>query len=207
MKLFKHKLFLVVLLFPLFLCGEREYTDEQIAFWEDEAFPVLEENCWSCHGISKKIRGGLVLTTLEGVLMGGEFGAVVDLKTPANSLLLKMTSHQDKDHEMPPDGKMADEDIAVLAKWIELGVPFPEADEVEPEGEIVHHGADYEKGKQHWGFKKADNPPLPDERMGRHPIDRFVNHRLEKAQIPSNGQAEDHVLIRRVYYDLTGLPP
>ena len=207
MKLFKHKLFLVVLLFPLFLCGEREYTDEQIAFWEDEAFPVLEENCWSCHGISKKIRGGLVLTTLEGVLMGGEFGAAVDLKTPANSLLLKMTTHQDKDHEMPPDGKMADEDIAVLAKWIELGVPFPEADEVEPEGEIVHHGADYEKGKQHWGFKKADNPPLPDERMGRHPIDRFVNHRLEKAQIPSNGQTEDHVLIRRVYYDLTGLPP
>ena len=43
--------------------------------------------------------------------------------------------------------------------------------------------------------------------MGRHPIDRFVNHRLEKAQIPSNGQTEDHVLIRRVYYDLTGLPP
>ena len=120
MKLSRQKLVLVVLLSPLFLWGEREYTDEQIAFWEDEAFPVLEENCWSCHGVSKKIRGGLVLTTLEGVLKGGEFGPSVDLKNPANSLLLKMTSHQDKDHEMPPDGKMADEDIAVLAKWIEL---------------------------------------------------------------------------------------
>ena len=207
MKLSRQKLVLAVLLFPLFLWGEREYTDEQIAFWEDEAFPVLEENCWSCHGVSKKIRGGLVLTTLEGVLKGGEFGPSVDLKNPANSLLLKMTSHQDKDHEMPPDGKMADEDIAVLAKWIELGVPFPEADEVEPEGEIVHHGADYEKGKQHWGFKKADKPTLPDESIGSHPIDRFVNHRLEKAHLPSNGRADDHVLIRRVYYDLTGLPP
>ena len=128
----------------------------------------------------QKIRGGLVLTTLEGVLKGGEFGPSVDLKNPANSLLLKMTSHQDKDHEMPPDGKMADEDIAVLAKWIELGVPFPVTDEVEPEGEIVHHGADYEKGKQHWGFKKAAKPALSDESMGSHPIDRFVNHRLKR---------------------------
>jgi mono/diheme cytochrome c family protein len=125
MNLSMQNLFLVVLLLPLFLWGEREYTDEQIAFWEDEAYPVLEENCWSCHGVSKKIRGGLILTTLEGVLRGGEFGPAVDLENPKNSLLLKMTSHQDKDHEMPPDGKMADEDIAVLAKWIELGVPFP----------------------------------------------------------------------------------
>ena len=207
MNLSMQNLFLVVLLLPLFLWGEREYTDEQIAFWEDEAYPVLEENCWSCHGVSKKIRGGLILTTLEGVLRGGEFGPAVDLENPKNSLLLKMTSHQDKDHEMPPDGKMADEDIAVLAKWIELGVPFPNADEVEPEGEIIHHGADYEKGKQHWGFKKASKPALPDERLGSHPIDRFVNYRLEKAELEVNGRAEDHVLIRRVYYDLTGLPP
>jgi hypothetical protein len=107
---------------------------------------------------------------LEGVLKGGEFGPVVDLENPKNSLLLKMTSHQDKDHEMPPDGKMADEDIAVLAKWIELGVPFPEADEVEPEGEIVHHGADYEKGKQHWGFKKQTNPPCQMKVSGLIPL-------------------------------------
>ena len=207
MKLSRQKLVLVVLLSPLFLWGEREYTDEQIAFWEDEAFPVSRGKLLELPRSFQKIRGGLVLTTLEGVLKGGEFGPSVDLKNPANSLLLKMTSHQDKDHEMPPDGKMADEDIAVLAKWIELGVPFPEADEVEPKGEIVHHGADYEKGKQHWGFKKAVKPTLPDESIGSHPIDRFVNHRFENAHLPSNGRAEDHVLIRRVYYDLTGLPP
>ena len=197
----------IYLTLSLPLWSDREYTDAQIEFWEDEAFPVLEENCWSCHGVSKKIRGGLVLTTLEGVLKGGEFGPAVDLENPKKSLLLKMTSHQDKDHEMPPDGKMADEDIAVLAKWIEMGVPFPETDEVEPKGEIIHHGADYEKGMQHWGFKKAKKPALPDESLGSHPIDRFVNHRLEKAQLQSNGRAEDQVLIRRVYYDLTGLPP
>ena len=207
MDLYKSSLLLAVSLSLPTLWAKREYTDEQVAFWEDEAFPVLEENCWKCHGISKKIRGGLVLTTLEGVLKGGEFGPSVDLKNPAKSLLLKMTSHQDKDHEMPPDGKMADEDIAVLAKWIELGVPFPEADEVEPEGEVEHHGTDYAKGKQHWGFKKAEKPALPDEIMGSHPIDRFLNHRLEKAKLPANVRAGDQVLVRRVYYDLTGLPP
>ncbi|MDG1139310.1 MAG: PSD1 and planctomycete cytochrome C domain-containing protein [Opitutales bacterium] len=207
MNLSTHPLVLALAFSPFILLAEREYTDEQIAFWENEAFPVLEENCWSCHGVSKKIRGGLVLTTLEGVLAGGEFGSSVDLKKPADSLLLKMTSHQDKDHEMPPDGKMADEDVAVLARWIELGIPFPEADEVEPKGEVVHHGADYEKGKQHWGFKRAEKPALPDKALGPHPIDRFVNQRLEKVQLRVNGKAVDPVLIRRVYYDLTGLPP
>ena len=185
----------------------RSYTDEQIAFWEDEAFPVLEENCWKCHGISKKIRGGLILTTLEGVLKGGEFGPSVDLKNPEASLLLKMTSHQDKDHEMPPDGKMSDEDIAVLAKWIEMGVPFPNADEVEPEGEIVHHGPDYEKAKSHWGFRKPDQVAVPNEKLGAHPIDRFINKRLKASEVSTNGRADDQVLLRRVYYDLIGLPP
>ena len=185
----------------------RSYTDEQIAFWEDEAFPVLEENCWKCHGISKKIRGGLILTTLEGVLKGGEFGPSVDLKNPETSLLLKMTSHQDKDHEMPPDGKMSDEDIAVLAKWIEMGVPFPNADEVEPEGEIVHHGPDYEKAKSHWGFSKPTKPKLPLHALGEHPIDRFINLQLKEAKLPANSRAEDGLLVRRVFYDLIGLPP
>ena len=89
MKLSRQNILLVVLLFPLCLWAEREYTDEQIAFWEDEAFPVLEENCWSCHGVSKKIRGGLVLTTLEGVLKGGEFGPSVDLRIRRTACFLK----------------------------------------------------------------------------------------------------------------------
>lgn len=70
MDLYKSSLLLAVSLSLPTLWAKREYTDEQVAFWEDEAFPVLEENCWKCHGISKKIRGGLVLTTLEGVLKG-----------------------------------------------------------------------------------------------------------------------------------------
>ena len=118
-----------------------------------------------------------------------------------------MTSHQDKDHEMPPDGKMADEDIAVLAKWIELGVPFPVTDEVEPEGEIVHHGADYEKGSSIGASKKQLSPPCPMKAWVPIPSTASLIIAWKRQNFRSNSRAEDHVLIRRVFYDLTGLPP
>jgi hypothetical protein len=82
-------LFLCWLHFRFFYGASGSYTDEQIAFWEDEAFPVLEENCWKCHGVSKKIRGGLILTTLEGVLKRRRVWTSVDLKILKTAFFLK----------------------------------------------------------------------------------------------------------------------
>ena len=96
-----------------------------MALWKKEIKPLLEENCWKCHG-ADKVRAELILTTREGVLAGGEVGPAVDLENPAASLMLQMVSYKDEDHQMPPIGKLPQNKIDALGKWIEIGTPFPQ---------------------------------------------------------------------------------
>ena len=117
-----------ILIFSMFgVCS----SQADIGFWKAEIKPLLEQNCWKCHG-ADKVRAELVLTTREGVLKGGEVGPAVNLEDPAASLLLQMVSYKDDDHQMPPIGKLPQEKIDTLAKWIEIGLPFPKEDEIEP---------------------------------------------------------------------------
>ena len=111
------------------------YAD--IAYWKSEIKPLLEQNCWKCHG-ADKVRAELVLTTREGVLKGGEVGPAVDLDNPSASLMLQMVSYKDEDHQMPPIGKLSQEKIDALAKWIEMGLPFPKEDEIVPKNVHSH---------------------------------------------------------------------
>ncbi|MFL2938372.1 MAG: PSD1 and planctomycete cytochrome C domain-containing protein [Opitutales bacterium] len=183
-------------------------ADAPLSYWKSEIKPLLEQNCWKCHG-ADKVRAELVLTTREGVLKGGEVGPAVDLENPSASLMLQMVSYKDEDHQMPPIGKLSQEKIDALGKWIGMGLPFPKEDEIEPK--IAHNHASTtevnETTKSHWAYKKpvADNiPNLPEH---TNPIDRFIHDRLAEQNLPANPQAEDHTLIRRMYYDLIGLPP
>ena len=89
-----------ILIFSMFgVCS----SQADIGFWKAEIKPLLEQNCWKCHG-ADKVRAELVLTTREGVLKGGEVGPAVNLEDPAASLLLQMVSYKDDDHQMPPIG-------------------------------------------------------------------------------------------------------
>ena len=81
-------------------------ADAPLSFWKSEIKPLLEQNCWKCHG-ADKVRAELVLTTREGVLKGGEVGPAVDLENPSASLMLQMVSYKDEDHQMPPIGKLS----------------------------------------------------------------------------------------------------
>ena len=181
------------------------YAD--IAYWKSEIKPLLEQNCWKCHG-ADKVRAELVLTTREGVLKGGEVGPAVDLDNPSASLMLQMVSYKDEDHQMPPIGKLSQEKIDALAKWIEMGLPFPKEDEIVPKNVHSHASTTEvnEVTKSHWAYKKpaADIPNLPTH---TNPIDRFIHAKLAEQNLPANPPAEDHTLIRRMYYDLIGLPP
>ena len=118
------------LAFSITLAGAEPTAPEALAFWKKEAKPLLEQSCWKCHGAKERIKGDLRLTTREGVLHGGEIGPAVDLEKPESSLLLKMISYKDEDHEMPPIGKLEKEKIAILEKWIQLGLPFDPEDEI-----------------------------------------------------------------------------
>ena len=101
-------------LLPVILHGQETLSKDDLAFWKEKAKPLLQENCWKCHGAEKKIKGDLVLTTREGILGGGEIGPAVDLEKPDTSLLLQMISYKDDDHQMPPKGKLSDEQILSL---------------------------------------------------------------------------------------------
>ena len=196
------------------LSAEEKVSPEALAFWKEEAKPLLEQNCWKCHGAKERIKGDLRLTTREGVLLGGEIGAAVNLEKPETSLLLEMLSYKDEDHEMPPIGKLKDSEIAVLEKWIKLGLPFASEDEIlGKEGHEVAAGEDNtkvnERTMSHWAFVKPKRTELPEvkDKSAKHPIDRFILAKLDASGLKPNPLASKEALLRRAYFDLTGIAP
>ncbi|MFG0319615.1 MAG: DUF1553 domain-containing protein [Planctomycetota bacterium JB042] len=173
--------------------------------FEDEVLPILEEQCFRCHGGRKRVKGGLRLTSREGVLAGGDSGPAVDLLQPETSLLLKMVRYADPDHQMPPKGKLDDDEIELLARWVAEGIPWEGEDD---------HGVAPDDGDESaiepWRYGPVVRPALPavrDEAWVRNPIDAFVLARLEAASAPPAPPADPATLLRRVTFDLTGLPP
>src|SRR5439155_5713633 len=105
----------------------RTAPPDDTAFYEKEVLPVLQAHCLNCHGGQAKIKGGLKLTGRADVLKGGDSGPVVNLDTPAESLLLKAVNHAADDLKMPPKGKLSPAHIDVLTRWVTRGLPFATA--------------------------------------------------------------------------------
>ncbi len=167
---------------------------EDLAFFEKEVRPILEKNCFKCHGGGDKLRGGLRLTSRENVLKGGDGGPVVLLDKPEASRLLKAINYQDL--EMPPTGQLPQRDIDTLTRWVKAGLPWTPG--VPPEA------------KKYWAYQPVKRPPVPavkDARWVRNPIDAFVLAKLQQKGLSPNPLADRVALVRRVYYDLLGLPP
>ena len=178
-----------------------------VAYFTDEVQPLLAKNCFKCHS-GAEAEGGLRLTSRESILAGGDSGPAVDTDAPGDSLLLEAINYES--YEMPPTGKMSPDSIAVITRWVELGVPMPE-------GEIVvevdnHSGPPEvnEETKSHWSFRPLVRPDVPadvDPNEAAHPIDAFILSRLHEAGLSMNPPADRRELMRRVHYDLLGLPP
>ena len=175
-----------------------------------KAHAVLEEHCFKCHSHeAKKTKGGLLLDSREAVLTGGDTGAAIDVEKPGESLLLKAVSYDDPDLQMPPkDGKLPSAEIAALAAWIKGGVPWPE----EKKGGEVAGVKKRAKGKitdedrAWWAFQPVKNVTPPKSET-ENPIDGLIGERLEKEGLVPAPEASRVALIRRVTFDLTGLPP
>ena len=197
-------------LFPFISYGQKNLSKEDLAFWKDKAKPLLQENCWKCHGAEKKIRGDLVLTTRQGILDGGEIGPAVDLDKPEASLLLQMVSYEDEDHQMPPKGKLSDEQIAILGSWVKRGLPFHPEDEIQFHHEKEENWSNTvvnERTKAHWAYVKPIDHSPPSGTGAKHPIDAFILDKLNKSGLPANQPAKPSALLRRAHFDLIGLPP
>ncbi len=189
------------------------FTPEQVAFYDKEVKPILVQHCMKCHGAEPKVKGGLNLATRKAVLAGGDSGAVFDPKDPAASLLLKAIEYKDESYRMPPKGKLADKDIAVLTRWVKGGLPYPAdtLDAAVTQAAPKHKGGVVtEEAKRYWAYqpmKRSDVPQVKDSGWVRTPIDAFVLAKLESKGLKPVRPAEKVALVRRAYYDLWGLPP
>ncbi len=170
--------------------------------------PLLAKHCYECH--SRKDgpdNGELVLESIAGIAKGGSRGSLFHSDDPAASLLLKSVRYEDPELQMPPAGKLPAEDIAVLEAWIQAGAPLPDYKEEVPS---ENHGARPEASRDFWSFRPLQETPVPEVRDTAWPtnaIDRFILAALEQQSLPPSPQADSTTLLRRLTFDVTGLPP
>ena len=183
----------------------------QAEFFEKRIRPVLVEKCFSCHSAeakqNNKLRGQLLLDTRAGLRAGGDSGPALVEGKPKDSLLLQ-TLKYDGDVKMPPKGKLPDAVIADFETWIKNGAVDPRTDTANPvRGKLA---IDLEKGRNFWAYRKPAKLTLPDVKGRDWPvneIDHFVLAALEAKGLKPAADASRQILLRRLYYDLTGLPP
>ncbi len=185
-------------------------TAKQEQFFEKKVRPLLVARCQKCHG-EKKQQGGLRLDSREATIVGGDSGEAVDLESPGESLLLEAISYDpDAVVEMPPDGKLKPDEIAILTKWVKWGAPWPASRPTtrprqKPTGPLFS-----EAEKNYWAFRTPEKPDMPDLKNAAWPrtgLDHFVLAKLEEQGLTPAPQADKRTWLRRATFDLWGLPP
>lgn len=187
-----------------------EPTAQQFEFFEKKIRPVLVENCLECHSTDTEASGGLLLDSRAGVLRGGDSGPAVKLGDPSASKLVRAIEYQDLKLRMPPDGKLPQSAIDSLREWIATGAADPRQSahaEAEPKKSTA---LPVEKAQQHWAYRPPvrSEPPLAKfDQIASSTIDAFVAAKLGEAGLEPAGPAERNAILRRLTYDLHGLPP
>jgi len=177
------------------------------AFFETKVRPVLVERCYKCHSHdADRVKGGLMLDTREGLRHGGDTGPAIEPGKPQDSLLVDAIRYSDENLQMPPKGdKLSAQQVADITEWIRRGAPDPRTG-VAKGSSLAYGGV----GRQHWSFLPVVKPAVPAVQNAawvRNPIDNFVLARLEDNGMKPNPRADKRTLIRRVTFDLVGLPP
>jgi hypothetical protein len=181
---------------------------EDVEFFESKIRPLLAKRCYSCHSAkAKKLQAGLYLDRKGGAIKGGESGPAIVPGKPDESLLVKAIRYEE--HEMPPDAKLADAEIALLVKWVALGAPWSE--ERAPSEVKGLAGYDWKRFRaEHWSFRPVEKPARPkvaDKSWALTELDTFILSKLEAAGLKPVSPAEPRTLVRRMYLDLTGILP
>jgi Protein of unknown function (DUF1549)/Planctomycete cytochrome C len=188
-------------------------TDQQIEFFENRIRPVLAEQCYSCHNSTKSAEGSLELDHRNGLLKGGDGGAIITLRAPKSSRLIAILRHEVPGMKMPQGGAKLDQTvIADFEKWIAMGTPDPRdhpptIDEIE---KTTSWEAIVQKRKQWWSLQPIRNPTPPElanNDWSKHPVDRFILDKLRSQQLQPNVATDARTLVRRLYFALIGLPP
>jgi len=178
-----------------------------LAIFKSDVRAALKQHCVKCHG-GDKTRGDFDLTTRVGLLKGGDEGVSVIPGKSKQSRLLKLIAHEEKPFMPAKKPKLPSSVIAKIAQWIDLGAPYdkPLIDQA-----VAKKGMQVtDDDRQFWSFQPLQRPAVPavkNAKWTHNAIDRFVLRKLEEAKLAPNGPADSRVLIRRVYFDLIGMPP
>lgn len=180
-----------------------------VAHFESKIRPVLIESCYECHSVeSGKAKGGLRLDDREAVLRGGDSGPALVPGKPEESLLLAAIRHSDPDLEMPPrKDRLSDAILKDFEEWIADGAVDPRES---ANGKDGRTGDDFESRKQHWSFRAPVAPAPPVAKRtdwSLNEIDSFILTKLEESALEPSPDADPVTLLRRLSFDLTGLPP
>jgi mono/diheme cytochrome c family protein len=179
-------------------------SPQHVEFFETKVRPILAEHCFKCHG-PEKHKGDLRLDSREAMLKGNESGGVIVPGQPEKSRLVEAVRHEG-DIKMPPapGDKLPAEAIENLVAWIKLGAPWPKS------ASVANEALSERSSKKHWAFTPVRTPAMPAVRQQERvqtPVDAFVLVELEKRGLTLAQPADRRTLIRRVTFDLTGLPP
>lgn len=181
-------------------------TPENLEFFEAKVRPLFAKRCYQCHkSDSGEENGGLHLDHIASILKGGDTGPAIVPGDSENSLLIQAVEYRSV--EMPPEAKLPLEEIAIFKKWIELGAPWPDETILK---KTVAGKIDWASARQHWSFQpvvRPDFPEINDRSWLREPLDYFVLAPLEANQWKPVEPAERATILRRVYFNLIGLPP
>lgn len=184
----------------------QEGAPEKLAFFESRIRPLLIEHCYECHSADgKKLQAELRLDNRDSLISGGESGAAIAPGDPNDSLLIEALRYES--FEMPPSGKLLNEQIADFEKWIADGAVWPQEEvkqDLRPQFDLQA------RAQEHWAWQPVVDFPVPavaNRQWPANSIDNFVLAKLESAGLPSAKQASKNVLLRRIYFDLIGLPP
>ncbi|HEY2416241.1 MAG TPA: c-type cytochrome domain-containing protein, partial [Pirellulaceae bacterium] len=185
-------------------------TPEQEKFFEEKVRPVLAANCQECHG-TKKQESGLRLDSRQAIIDGGDSGqrAVVP-GDPDRSLLIKAVNHIG-DYQMPPKKKLTDNDISALTEWVKVGLPWPAAASAPVEAKKSATDLAQQHRQTHWAYQPVLRPVTPSFQHSsfsiHNSLDNFVAAKLIEKKLTQSPAADRRTLMRRLSFDLVGLPP
>ncbi|MGE3313791.1 MAG: PSD1 and planctomycete cytochrome C domain-containing protein [Planctomycetaceae bacterium] len=169
------------------------------AFFETRIRPVLAASCFKCHG-GDKTSGGLRIDSRESLVKGGENGPAIVPNDLEQSLLIRAVRRTSEDLQMPPDNTLPESVVKDLEAWVKDGAYWPESDPSKP---------DPFAQQKHWAFQTVKPVAIPDNPSGwsTNPIDRFIYARLDAEKLKPAELADKRTILRRLYFDLVGLPP
>lgn len=191
---------LALLLVTIIFLADDIPAQEAERFFETKIRPVLVARCFKCHG-SEKVSNGLRVDSRDALVKGGDSGAAISPGKPDESLLIKAISGADDDLKMPPENPLTKTSVDDFRRWIQDGAAWPK--------HLSQRDPNFE-AQQHWAFQPVKRPTIPvvqDAAWCESSLDRFVLARLEAAELMPSKKASRRVLIRRLKFDLLGMPP